>query len=89
MVTPSSHAWQSLGIAVVMALVEASQADVVRQLPTATAEDLWMSEGRCARFGHPLSCGRLPVAMGGFICLVSPAEARRYHEEFLAMPAAL
>lgn len=89
MIQPSNQAWQSFGLAVALALVEANEAAIVRDLPAATAEDLWMSEGRSARFGHPLSCGRLPVAVGSFICLVSPAEARRYHDEFFALPAAL
>ena len=40
-------------------------------------------------FGHPLACGRLPVAVAGVACVCSMPEVRRYHAEFVALPGAL
>jgi len=61
----------------------------VESLPEVSAEEIWMAEGSSARFGHPLACGRLSVAVAGVACLVCVEEVRRYHAEFLSLPGAL
>ena len=88
MIQPARHQFQLLGLAVALACEAAVQASR-EELPTVSAEEIWLAEGRCARFGHPLACGRLPVAVAGVACVACMAEVRRYHAEFVALPAAL
>ena len=85
MIHPPVTQFQLFGLAVALAF----EASVKGELPTVTAEEIWLAEGRQARFGHPLACGRLPVAVAGQACLCALHEARRYHAEFVALPAAL
>ena len=89
MIHPAVQQWQAFGVAVALALQAAQQDKIVQELPEVTAEDIFLAEGRCARFGHPLSCGRLPVAVAGVACLVPLAEVRRYWGEFKPLPGAL
>lgn len=89
MITPGAESWQAFGLAVMLALVEASPEEVVQSVVEVSAEDLWMAEGKTARFGFPLSCGRLLVAVRGLVCLCPLNEVRRYHDEFLNLPGAL
>ena len=89
MISASSETWQAFGLAVMLALVEASPEEIVQSVVEVSAEDLWMAEGRTARFGFPLACGRLPVAVRGLVCLCPLQEVRRYHDEFLNLPGAL
>lgn len=70
--------WTLFGLAVALACQQAASAD----LPSVTAEEVWLSCGSSAKFGHPLSCGRLPVAVAGVACLISQAEVERYFSEF-------
>ena len=85
MIHPNITQFQLFGLAVALAF----EASVKGELPTVTAEEIWIAEGRGARFGHPLACGRLPVAVAGQACLCALHEARRYQGEFVALPGAL
>lgn len=89
MIQTGAESWQAFGLAVMMAMVEARQDAVVESIAEVSAEELWLAEGRCARFGFPLACGRLPVAVRGFVCLCPQHEVRRYFDEFLTLPGAL
>ena len=84
MIRPGLNQFQLFGLAVALACEAARE-----ELPTVTAEEVWLAEGRFARFGHPLACGRLPVAVAGLACVCSLSEVRRYHAEFVALPGAL
>lgn len=84
MIRPGLNQFQLLGLAVALACEAARE-----ELPTVSAEEIWLAEGRFARFGHPLACGRLPVAVAGVACVCSMPEARRYRDEFVALPGAL
>lgn len=85
MIPASVTQFQRFGLIVALAF----EATVKGELPSVTAEEIWLAEGREARFGHPLACGRLPVAVAGQACLCAVHEARRYHAEFVALPGAL
>ena len=85
MIHPHITQFQLFGLAVALAF----EASVKGELPTVTAEEIWIAEGRGARFGHPLACGRLPVAVAGQACLCALHEVKRYHGEFVALPGAL
>lgn len=85
MIRPELRHFQLFGLAVAVAC-EQAQAHLREGLSTVTAEEVWLSEGDGARLGFPLSCGRLPVAVGGVACLISSEEARRYVEEFRTAP---
>jgi hypothetical protein len=68
---PGWQAWQQLGRAVVAA-----------DLREVSAMDVFLDRGTSARAGFPLSCGRMPVALGDEVCLISPAQWDLYVSEF-------
>jgi hypothetical protein len=71
---PGWQAWQQLGQAVVAALTA--------DLREVSAMDVFLDRGTSARAGFPLSCGRLPVALGNEVCLISQAQWDLYVSEF-------
>ncbi len=83
--------WEVFGQHVLAALIEAAQArnavtDGLREL---TAMDVFLAEGCSARAGFPMSCGRLPVAVRGEVCLIHPAQWELYVSEFAEIQGAL
>ena len=83
MTQPGLQQWRLLGQAVVLACREAARAAVEAQgLREVSAMDIFLAAGTMARAGHPLSCGRLPVAIGNEVCLVSPEQWSLYQSEF-------
>jgi hypothetical protein len=85
--------WEVFGQHVLSAMVEAAVArtqELMRAgLREVSALDVFLVEGTSARAGFPLSCGRLPVAVGGDVCLIPAAQWELYVSEFAELQAAL
>jgi hypothetical protein len=85
--------WEIFGQYVASAMIEAAVArsrELLRAgLREVSALDVFLVEGTSARAGFPLSCGRLPVAVGGDVCLISAAQWDLYVSEFAELQAAL
>jgi len=85
--------WEVFGQHVASAMIEAAVArtrELLRSgLREVSALDVFLVEGTSARAGFPLSCGRLPVAVGGDVCLISAAQWELYVSEFAELQAAL
>jgi hypothetical protein len=85
--------WEVFGQHVASAMIEAAVArtrELLRAgLREVSALDVFLVEGTSARAGFPLSCGRLPVAVGGDVCLISAAQWELYVSEFAELQAAL
>jgi hypothetical protein len=85
--------WEVFGQHVASAMIEAAVArtrELLRAgLREVSALDVFLVEGTSARAGFPLSCGRLPVAVGGDVCLISAAQWDLYVSEFAELQAAL
>ena len=90
---PSMKQWEVFGQHVASAMIEAAVArtrELLRSgLREVSALDVFLVEGTSARAGFPLSCGRLPVAVGGDVCLISAAQWELYVSEFAELQAAL
>ena len=90
---PSMKQWEVFGQHVASAMIEAAVArtrELLRAgLREVSALDVFLVEGTSARAGFPLSCGRLPVAVGGDVCLISAAQWDLYVSEFAELQAAL
>jgi len=90
---PSMKQWEVFGQHVLAAMVEAAVARtremMIAGLREVSALDVFLVEGTSARAGFPLSCGRLPVAVGGDVCLISAAQWDLYVSEFAELQAAL
>ncbi len=83
--------WEVFGQHVLAALIEAAQ---VREVLTAglrevTAMDVFLARGCSATAGFPLSCGRLPVAVDGAVCLITREQWDLYVSEFAEIQGAL
>jgi hypothetical protein len=85
--------WEMFGQHVASAMIEAAVArtrELLRAgLREVSALDVFLVEGTSARAGFPLSCGRLPVAVGGDVCLIPAAQWDLYVSEFAELQAAL
>jgi hypothetical protein len=85
--------WEVFGQHVASAMIEAAVArtrELLRAgLREVSALDVFLVEGTTARAGFPLSCGRLPVAVGGDVCLIPAAQWELYVSEFAELQAAL
>jgi hypothetical protein len=85
--------WEVFGEHVASAMIEAAVARTREMLRAGLREvsalDVFLVEGTSARAGFPLSCGRLPVAVGGDVCLISAAQWDLYVSEFAELQAAL
>jgi hypothetical protein len=85
--------WEVFGEHVASAMIEAAVArtrELLRAgLREVSALDVFLVEGTSARAGFPLSCGRLPVAVGGDVCLISASQWDLYVSEFAELQAAL
>jgi hypothetical protein len=90
---PGMKQWEVFGQHVLSAMVEAAVArtqELMRAgLREVSALDVFLVEGTSARAGFPLSCGRLPVAVGGDVCLIPAAQWELYVSEFAELQAAL
>jgi hypothetical protein len=71
---PGWQSWQQLAQAVVAALTA--------DLREVSAMEVFQLRGASATAGFPLSCGRLPVAVDGQVCLISQAQWDLYVSEF-------
>jgi hypothetical protein len=93
MIKPGLKQWEVFGEHVASAMIEAAVARTRRLLRAGLREvsalDVFLVEGTSARAGFPLSCGRLPVAVGGDVCLISAAQWELYVSEFAELQAAL
>jgi hypothetical protein len=85
--------WEVFGEHVASAMIEAAVArtrELLRAgLREVSAIDVFLTEGKSARAGFPLSCGRLPVALRGEVCLISAQQWGLYVSEFAELQAAL
>jgi hypothetical protein len=85
--------WEVFGEHVASAMIAAAVArtrELLRAgLREVSALDVFLVEGTTARAGFPLSCGRLPVAVGGDVCLIPSAQWELYVSEFAELQAAL
>jgi hypothetical protein len=85
--------WEVFGQHVASAMIEAAVArtrELLRAgLREVSALDVFLVEGTSARAGFPLSCGRLPVAVGGDVCLISASQWDLYVSEFAELQAAM
>jgi hypothetical protein len=85
--------WEVFGQHVLAAMVEAAVARtremMIAGLREVSALDVFVVEGTSARAGFPLSCGRLPVALGGDVCLISASQWDLYVSEFAELQSAL
>jgi hypothetical protein len=90
---PSMKQWEVFGQHVLTAMVEAAVArtqELMRAgLREVSAMDVFLTEGKSARAGFPLSCGRLPVALRGEVCLISAKQWDLYVSEFAELQSAL
>ena len=90
---PSMKQWEVFGQHVASAMIEAAVTRTREMLRAGLREvsalDVFLVEGTSARAGFPLSCGRLPVAVGGDVCLISAAQWDLYVSEFAELQAAL
>ena len=90
---PSMKQWEVFGQHVASAMIEAAVArsrELLRAgLREVSALDVFLVQGTSARAGFPLSCGRLPVAVGGDVCLISASQWDLYVSEFAELQAAL
>jgi hypothetical protein len=93
MIKPGLKQWEVFGEHVAAAMIEAAVArtrELLRAgLREVSALDVFLVEGTSARAGFPLSCGRLPVAVGGDVCLISASQWDLYVSEFAELQAAL
>jgi hypothetical protein len=85
--------WEVFGEHVASAMIEAAVARtremMIAGLREVSAMDVFLVEGTSTRAGFPLSCGRLPVAVGGDVCLISASQWDLYVSEFAELQAAL
>jgi hypothetical protein len=85
--------WEVFGQHVLAAMVEAAVARTQKLmragLREVSAMDVFLTEGKSARAGFPLSCGRLPVALRGEVCLISAQQWDLYVSEFAELQSAL
>ena len=85
--------WEVFGESVASAVIDAAVArsrELLRAgLREVSALDVFLVEGTSARAGFALSCGRLPVAVGGDVCLISAPQWDLYVSEFAELQAAL
>jgi hypothetical protein len=85
--------WEVFGQHVLTAMVEAAVARtremMIAGLREVSAMDVFLTEGKSARAGFPLSCGRLPVALRGEVCLISAKQWDLYVSEFAELQSAL
>jgi hypothetical protein len=85
--------WEVFGQHVASAMIEAAVTRTREMLRAGLREvsalDVFLVEGTSARAGFPLSCGRLPVAVGGDVCLISAQQWDLYVSEFAELQAAL
>jgi hypothetical protein len=90
---PGMKQWEVFGQHVASAMIEAAVArtrELLRAgLREVSALDVFLVEGTSARAGFPLSCGRLPVAVGGDVCLISASQWDLYVSEFAELQAAM
>jgi hypothetical protein len=90
---PGMKQWEVFGQHVLEAMVEAAVArtqELMRAgLREVSAMDVFLTEGKSARAGFPLSCGRLPVALRGKVCLISAKQWDLYVSEFAELQSAL
>jgi hypothetical protein len=90
---PSMKQWEVFGQHVASAMIEAAVTRTREMLRAGLREvsalDVFLVEGTSARAGFPLSCGRLPVAVGGDVCLISAPQWDLYVSEFAELQAAL
>lgn len=85
--------WEVFGQHVLSAMIEAAVARTREMMKAGLREvsamDVFLAEGKSARAGFPLSCGRLPVALGGEVCLISAKQWDLYVSEFAELQSAL
>ena len=85
--------WEVFGQHVASAMIEAAVArtrELLRAgLREVSAMDVFLTEGKSARAGFSLSCGRLPVALRGEVCLISAQQWDLYVSEFAELQSAL
>jgi len=90
---PGMKQWEVFGQHVLAAMVEAAVARTQKLmragLREVSAMDVFLTEGKSARAGFPLSCGRLPVALRGEVCLISAQQWDLYVSEFAELQSAL
>ena len=90
---PGMKQWEVFGESVASAVIDAAVArsrELLRAgLREVSALDVFLVEGTSARAGFALSCGRLPVAVGGDVCLISAPQWDLYVSEFAELQAAL
>lgn len=93
MIHPGMKQWEVFGQHVLAAMVEAAVARTQKLmragLREVSAMDVFLTEGKSARAGFPLSCGRLPVALRGEVCLISAQQWDLYVSEFAELQSAL
>ena len=93
MIHPGMKQWEVFGQHVLAAMVEAAVARtremMIAGLREVSAMDVFLTEGKSARAGFPLSCGRLPVALRGEVCLISAKQWDLYVSEFAELQSAL